>query len=72
MKKSIGFQLLSLGSLFLILLAILGLNQRQGTDKFQSLPALIVGTGLIVSGALGRSRRRDKLLKALRKTNAQE
>mgnify|MGYP002885348874 CR=1 FL=1 len=72
MKRSIGFQLFSLGAPFLILVGILGLNQRQGTDRLQSLPALIVGSGLIFSGALSRSRRREKLLKALRKTNDQE
>jgi len=66
-KKPLGFQLLSLGAFSLILLAVLGLTHRQGSDRLQSLPALSVGLGLIVSGAFRRSRRRNKLLQALRR-----
>ncbi len=66
MKRSIGASLLSLGAPLLILIALTGLFQRTGNDRLQSLPALIVGSGLIVTGALGRTRRRRKLLIALR------
>ena len=67
MKKPFGYQLLSLGAFLLILLALLGLTHRQGSDRLQSFPSLAVGFGLIVSGAFGRSRRRNNLLKALRR-----
>ena len=42
----------------LILLALLATNQRQGKDRVQVLPAILVGSGLIISSALGRQRRR--------------
>ena len=63
--KPLGYPLLSLAAPFLILLAIVGLLQRNGSDRLQAIPALIVGSGLIVSGALGRRKRREKLLKTL-------
>ena len=66
MNKTIGYALLSLGAPFLVVIALLGFLQREGNDRLQSLPVLIVGSGLIVTGALGRSRRRFKLLLALR------
>ena len=65
MKRSIN-PWLSFAAPFLILLAILGSLQRQGSDRLQSLPALVVGTGLVISGAVGRNRRRKKILLALR------
>ncbi|WP_320676019.1 DUF3188 domain-containing protein [Prochlorococcus sp. MIT 1300] len=63
--KSPGHLWLSLAAPFLIVLACFGLIVRQGTDQLQSLPALLVGAGLIISGSLGRRRRRQKLLLAL-------
>ncbi len=65
--KSFGSPLLSLSAPLLVLTALLGILLREGTDRLQILPALFVGLGLIASGAIGRSRRRQKLLKALRK-----
>ena len=47
----------SLGAPLLILLALLATNQRQGKDRVQVLPAILVGSGLIISSALGRQRR---------------
>jgi hypothetical protein len=52
----------SLGAPLLILLALLATNQRQGKDRVQVLPAVLVGSGLIISSALGRQRRRARLL----------
>jgi hypothetical protein len=57
---------LALASPLLILLALLVLLQRRGVDRLPALPALLIGTGLLVSSALGRRRRRRELLAALR------
>ena len=38
----------SLGTPLLILLALLATNQRQGKDRVQVLPAILVGSGLII------------------------
>ena len=56
---------LALASPLLILLALLVLLQRRGVDRLPALPALLIGTGLLVTSALGRRRRRE-LLAALR------
>ncbi|KGG26290.1 MULTISPECIES: DUF3188 domain-containing protein [unclassified Prochlorococcus] len=70
--KRLRYPLLSLAAPLLIVLAMLGLMHRQGSDRLQSLPAVLVGAGLIVSGAVGRRRRRRKLLVALRSTQTEE
>ncbi len=57
---------LALASPLLILLALLVMLQRRGVDRLPALPALLIGTGLLVSSALGRRRRRRELLAALR------
>ena len=57
----------SLGAPLLILLALLATNQRQGKDRVQVLPAILVGSGLIISSALGRQRRRARLLADLQR-----
>ncbi len=67
--KNIWRPLLSLSAPLLILLGVLGLFQRTGSDRLQSVPSLVVGSGLIISGALGRRRRRKSLLLALHKVN---
>lgn len=58
----------SFGAPLLILLALLATNQRQGKDRVQVLPALLVGSGLIISSALGRQHRRAKLLADLQRS----
>ena len=58
----------SLGAPLLILLALLATNQRQGKDRVQVLPAVRVGSGLISSSALGRQRRRARLLNDFQRT----
>lgn len=70
--KRLGYPLLSLAAPLLIVLAMLGFIHRQGSDRWQSLPAIFVGAGLIISGAVGRRRRRSKLLVALRSTQTDE
>ncbi|MDP6310367.1 MAG: DUF3188 domain-containing protein [Prochlorococcaceae cyanobacterium ETNP14_MAG_4] len=70
--KRLGHPLLSLAAPLLITLALLGLLQRQARDRLQVLPGVLVGAGLIISGAVGRSRRRSQLLMALRGTNLEE
>jgi len=70
--KRLGRPLLSLAPPLLILLAILALFQRQGSDSLQSLPAFLVGAGLIVHSAVGRRRRRRQLLLALRGGESEE
>jgi len=57
---------LALASPLLILLALLVLLQRRGVDRLPALPALLIGTGLLVTSALGWRRRRRELLAALR------
>jgi len=58
--------LLALASPLLILLSLLVLLHRRGVDRLPALPALLIGTGLLVTSALGRRRRRRELLAALR------
>ncbi|MFL0724337.1 MAG: DUF3188 domain-containing protein [Prochlorococcus sp.] len=70
--KRLGHPLLSLAAPLLITLALLGLLQRQARDRLKVLPGVLVGAGLIISGAVGRSRRRSQLLMALRGTNLEE
>ncbi len=65
MKRS-GKPLFSLAAPFLIVLSLFGFCQRDGNEKLQSIPALLVGTGLIISGAIGRKTRRKNLLLAMR------
>ena len=67
-----GNPFLSLGAPLLILVAIMGLLQRDGSDRLQSLPAVLAGVGLIISGAIERRNRRKRLLLAMRKTNQDE
>ena len=46
----------------------MALLQRQGNDRLQALPAILVGIGLVISAVVGRRRRRRRLLLALRST----
>jgi hypothetical protein len=58
--------LLALSSPLLILLALVSLLSRPGSDRLQALPALAIGSGLLVTSWLRRHRRRREILKALR------
>ncbi|ABX09668.1 Hypothetical protein P9211_17371 [Prochlorococcus marinus str. MIT 9211] len=55
---------------FLILIAILGLFQRSGNDRVQSLPSLVLGIGLICNGVLERQHHRKTILRELRKNSS--
>ena len=70
--KRFGDPLLSLGAPLLILVAIIGLLQRDGRERVESLPALFAGVGLIISGAVERSNHRKKLLMAIRNPKQNE
>ena len=63
--------LMSFGAPLLIAVAVVAMQQRQGTDRSHAPPALLVGSWLIVSSAAGRRRRRARLLSALRTSRAE-
>ncbi|MBD2550740.1 DUF3188 domain-containing protein [Microcystis elabens FACHB-917] len=58
--------MLALSSPLLILLALLVLFTRQGTDRLAAVPALVIGAGLLTTSWIRRRRRRAELLRALR------
>ena len=58
--------LLALSSPLLILLGVVGLLHRQGADRVQALPAILIGAGLLCTSWLRRRRRRREILRALR------
>jgi len=58
----LGNPLISISAPLLILLAITGLFYREGKDKIQAIPALVVGSGLVLTGTVRRFRRRRMLL----------
>ena len=51
----------------LILLAITGFVHREGKDKIQAIPAFVVGSGLVLTGAVRRYRRRRMLYVEIKK-----
>jgi hypothetical protein len=53
-------------------LALVVLLQRQGTDRVQAIPALLIGSGLLVTSTLSWRRRRSRLLVALRHDEVHE
>ena len=65
--KRLGNPLISISAPLLILLAITGFLHRDGKDKLQTIPALVVGTGLILTGTIRRFRRRRMLLLEIKK-----
>ena len=54
----LGNPLISISAPLLILLAVIGFLHREGKDKIQVIPALVVGSGLVLTGAVRRYRRR--------------
>ena len=64
--KRLFTSLVSLGAPLLIILALVAVQQRQGRDRVQALPAALVGTGLVISSSIVRRRQRARLLAALR------
>ena len=62
---------LSLGAPLLIVLAVVASQQRQGKDRIQALPSVLVGSGLIISSAVGRRRRRARLFHDVQRVRSQ-
>jgi hypothetical protein len=61
-----GRDLLALSTPLLILLGLVGLFLRQGSDRLQAIPALAIGIGLLAQSSWSWRRRRRALLQALR------
>ena len=62
-----GNPLISFSAPLLILLSVTGFLHRDGKDKIQSIPALTVGSGLILTGAIRRFKRRRMLYQEIKK-----
>ncbi len=65
--KRLGNPLISFAAPLMILLAVAGFFHREGRDKIQTIPALVVGTGLVLTGMVRRFRRRRMLLLEIKK-----
>ena len=65
--KKLGNPLISISAPLLILLAITGFLHRESKDKIQAIPALVVGSGLVLTGAVRRFRRRRMLFLEMKK-----
>ncbi len=65
--KRLGNPLISISAPLLILLAITGYVHREGKDKIQVIPSLLVGSGLVLTGTVRRYRRRRMLLLEIKK-----
>ena len=63
----LGNPLISISAPLLILLAITGSLHREGKDKIQVIPAFVVGSGLVLTGAVRRLRRRRMLFLEIKK-----
>ena len=63
----LGNPLISISAPLLILLAITGFLHREGRDKIQAIPALVVGSGLVLTGAVRRCSRRRILFLEIKK-----
>ena len=66
LMKRLSLSFVSLGAPLLLMLALVAVQQRQGRDRIQALPAALVGTGLMIGSAVGRRRHRARILSALR------
>ena len=66
LMKRLSPSFVSFGAPLLLMLALVAVQQRQGRDRIQALPAALVGTGLMISSAVGRRRHRARILSALR------
>ena len=63
----LGNPLISISAPLLIVLAITGFLHRPEKDKIQAIPALVVGSGLVLTGAVRRFRRRRMLFLEIKK-----
>ena len=64
--KRLGNPLISISAPLLILLAVTGFLHREGKDKIQAIPALVFGSGLVMTGTIRRFRRRRMLLREIK------
>ena len=60
---------LSFAAPLLVLLSVFAFLQRKGNDKVQSIPAFIIGSGLISSSLLGHQLSRKRILYDLNNTS---
>ena len=63
----LGNPLISISAPLLILLAITGFLHRGGKDRIKAIPAVVVGSGLVLTGAVRRFRRRRMLFFEIKK-----
>ena len=61
----LGRDLLACSTLLLVVLGLLGVLLRQGPDRLQALPALLIGLALLLQSAWSWRRRRRILLLAV-------
>ena len=62
----LGWDLLACSTLLLVVLGLLGVLLRQGPDRLQALPALLIGLALLLQSAWSWRRRRRSILGILR------
>ena len=62
----LGRDLLACSTLLLVVLGLLGVLLRQGPDRLQALPALLIGLALLLQSAWSWRRRRRSILGILR------
>ena len=62
----LGRDLLACSTLLLVVLGLLGVLLRQGPDRLQALPALLIGLALLLQSAWSLRRRRRSILSTLR------
>ena len=62
----LGRDLLACSTLLLVVLGLLGVLLRQGPDRLQALPALLIGLALLFQSAWSWRRRRRSILGILR------
>ena len=65
--NKLGNPLISISAPLLILLAMVGFLHRDNKDKIQAIPALVFGSGLVMTGAVRRFRRRRMLFLEIKK-----
>lgn len=64
-RSRLSRDLLALATPLLILLSLAGMALRQGSDRLQALPALVIGVALLLQSTRSWRRRRRALLMAL-------
>ena len=62
----LGRDLLACSTLLFVVLGLLGVLLRQGPDRLQALPALLIGLALLLQSAWSWRRRRRSILGILR------